>query len=225
MRLNPPPRSPRQLARQAKTSVRIRNGAVLGATPFLDAATLEVFTRELAGKGLIIEYGSGASTLLAAQRAEQVISVETDRRYAAAVQAAADAAGAHVRVVHVDIGVVGEWGVPASKTATTRRLLKWSRYPHAPWELLASRNLPLPGFVLVDGRFRVASAAASLLRLAATPQTRVLVDDYQVRPEYWAIEAVADVVERAGRSVLFAPRDGQEERLQLMVQEYQDDWR
>jgi cyclopropane fatty-acyl-phospholipid synthase-like methyltransferase len=73
-----------------------------------------VLARELPLSATFIEYGWGASTLFAAMRTENVVSVETDPHYTRHVQAAADAAGADVKVVHVDMGPVGEWGIHCS---------------------------------------------------------------------------------------------------------------
>ena len=77
--------------------------------------------------------------------------------------------------------------------------------------------------ILIDGRFRVASAAASMLR---APAARILFDDYTDRPFYWAVDAIGDRVAQAGRMVEFGRKasttDGD---LHLVVEAYAADWR
>src|SRR5690606_17270089 len=64
---------------------------------------------------VILEYGSGGSTLLAAgQDHSLVMSVESDKAWAEKMQAELDRdyPGANVRMHWVDIGPTGEWGRP-----------------------------------------------------------------------------------------------------------------
>lgn len=104
-------------------------------------------------------------------------------------------------------------------------MAKWSRYPSAPWSIVGELGLVTPNFVLVDGRFRVASALASLRATAGDDQARIMVDDYTIRPEYWVLEALGEVVEVRGHAAIFRPAEEEDPRLLAAQREFESDWR
>jgi hypothetical protein len=114
----------------------------------------------LDGAGLMIEYGSGGSTIMAASLGVQVVSVETDHHFADAVNAAAAKRGlAGVRVLKADLGWTMEWGYPFDQYPTRRNLTRWRRYVEAPWAVIGDRR---PDLILIDGRFRKAYLAGAV---------------------------------------------------------------
>lgn len=196
-------------------------------SPFLDSETLNVFEQRLARSRTLVEYGSGASTVVAARIADRIVSVESNRRFAQLVENTARGSGAEVQVAWGNIGLTEGWGIPLLQRNTSRRLRRWREYVARPWEVVAQSGIGPESFpfVLVDGRFRVATAAFSLLQLVDVPDAAVLVDDYVLRPNYWALESASTVVERPGRSVLLSPRPGASELLKQLVQSFSNDWR
>lgn len=198
---------------------------LIGDQPHVDDATLEVLAEALASGGSVLEYGSGASTVFFANRAGHVFSVETDELYAKHVRQAVVALPACTVVMHANIGPVEAWGMPIFKSASRRRRTNWEEYPDAPWTIWEASGAAQPCVVFVDGRFRVASAAASLLRLIDQPEALVLVDDYATRPEYWVLETVADAEATDGRSVVLRPRPDQATRTQAVRDSFAHDWR
>jgi hypothetical protein len=77
---------------------------------------------------------------------------------------------------------------------------------------------------MIDGRFRVASAAIALLHLG--PDGRLFFDDYLDRPFYWALDAIADRVAEAGRLVEFRRRESVSEHdLRRVADAFRADWR
>ena len=120
---------------------------------------------------------------------------------------------------YVDIGATAQWGAPLLKVGTGRQRRRWARYPWRPWEV----STATPDVVLVDGRFRVASVAATMLR---APRARILVDDYTDRPFYWAVDAVGERVAQAGRMVEFRRREAiGDDDLLAVVDAFAADWR
>ncbi|MDZ7711331.1 MAG: hypothetical protein U5K36_15705 [Roseovarius sp.] len=131
----------------------------------------------------ILEYGSGGSTVLAAEMpGKRVWSVESDEAWAAMMQGWFDAnppaEGTSVEVIWADIGPTKEWGHPQGKGA----YLSFPRYPLGVWE----RGDITPDLVLVDGRFRTGCALAAALYTKGP--LRLLFDDYAPRPHYHRIE-------------------------------------
>lgn len=146
---------------------------------------------------VILEYGSGGSTALAAELpGKTVFSVESDavwlemmRSWFASAPPAAD-----VVLHHSDIGPTKEWGYPAD----WRSFYRWPGYASSVWERSDFRH---PDVVLIDGRFRV----ACFLTLAAqiNRSVHVLFDDYTDRPEYHRVERIQKPYDVVGRMARF----------------------
>jgi hypothetical protein len=170
-----------------------------------------------------VEYGAGGSSVCASERGVPTISLETDRNYAAAVRGKLGDASS-VEVLVADIGGTGAWGIPLHQWPSAKLRKKWMAYPDGPWLHLAAHEIPVPELVLVDGRFRVSSAATSILALAGT-EARVFVDDYTTRPNYWALEAVAPIDEIVGIAAIFRPPAKSEKCARALIEEFALDWR
>ncbi len=146
---------------------------------------------------VILEYGSGGSTVLASEMTgKTVFTVENDKRWLRALQAYLDQAGM-VSPVHlhlVTIGKIGKWGRPLNSEGHRR----YHRYPLSVWDLPEFKQ---PDLVLIDGRFREACFYATMLR--CVKKTVVLFDDYANRPSYQHVERFAKPVEIRGRMAKF----------------------
>lgn len=157
----------------------------------------QLVSREYERAGVILEYGSGGSTVIASELpGKRIFSVESDPNWMADMQAWFNHAPGLSPVVlhHADIGPVREWGQPADD----RAFRKWPSYPHSVWELPGFKQ---PDVVLIDGRFRAATFATVALRI--TRPTVVLFDDYTPRPGYHTVERLAKPVSFAGRMARF----------------------
>ncbi|MCW8970916.1 MAG: hypothetical protein OQK23_06625 [Rhodospirillales bacterium] len=129
---------------------------------------------------VIFEYGSGGSTVMAAEMpGKTIVTVESDADWAASMNAVLDGAGILSRpvILHADIGPTGDWGAPVSEE-------KWRNFPDYSfglWEHARRRALK-PDVILIDGRFRVGCFLAACLNV--TRRTTVLFDDYRDRENY-----------------------------------------
>jgi len=156
------------------------------------------YDETLAAGGIVVEYGCGGSTLLALSKlgVKRVVSVETDPGWIDALRAQAAIQQAELshrlQLIHVDIGPVGKWGYPLDKSQTA----KFAVYPGAPWRVVDAADV-----VLVDGRFRVASAIASLKR--AGPSTQIVIHDFWNRPSYHVILPLVDCIARVEKLAVF----------------------
>ena len=165
---------------------------------------------------VILEYGSGGTTVLGAEMAGKVIySVESDANWMAAMAQWFDQNPplARLHLHHCDIGATKAWGHPVD----TGQVLKWPGYPISVWDL---ENFPHPDAVLIDGRFRAACFLTCLFR-STRPMT-VLWDDYIDRPAYHRVEDLVKPVEMIGRMARFetAPMSLPVDRLAWVIETY-----
>jgi hypothetical protein len=173
----------------------------------LPPAVLDYVTAEYGAARVILEYGAGGSTVLAASLGARVFSVETDPAWIVNVEKwlAANGVADRVTLHHADIGRTTRWGRP--KKARRRHWARYLRYPRSVWN---RPDFEQPDLILVDGRFRVASFLCAMTRIRRP--TRLLFDDWLTRPDY-------HVVERFQRPALIVDRmavfDLQPQRLSL----------
>lgn len=182
----------------------------------MPAAEAEHLRQSYGAAEVILEYGSGGSTVFAAEQAGKTIfAVESDKKWLAMLQGyfADHPPLATVHLHHGDIGPTRSWGYP--KTSET--FLNWPRYPITIWDL---PDFVHPDLVLIDGRFRPACFLTTLFRIKR-PVT-VLWDDYIDRPEYFLVEDFAKPVSLTGRMARFeiAPMSIPPERLLGIVQSF-----
>lgn len=149
----------------------------------MPAAEAEALRMAYEAAQVILEYGSGGSTVMAARmQGKHVTSVESDADWAQMMRRwlRENPTGSKVEIVHGDIGETGEWGYPL-------RHVKYPSFPgyaFKPWRRKGARQ---PDVVLVDGRFRAGCMLATACMTRA-PLT-LLVDDYAERPFYHRAEA------------------------------------
>ncbi|SDH58505.1 hypothetical protein [Alloyangia pacifica] len=148
---------------------------------------------------VILEYGSGGSTVLAGEMpGKTVFSVESDRDWAQMMRRwfteTPPAEGAEVDIIWSDIGPTKEWGHPVDE-------IEWRSFPEYPlkvWELPEFRQ---PDVVLVDGRFREGCALAAAFR--AEKPLVLLFDDYAPRKHYHKVEHWLGRPQMTGRMARF----------------------
>ena len=153
--------------------------------------------RHYADARVILEYGSGGSTVLAASNPEcTVFSVESDRDWAANLEAyfRQNPPSGLVRQHPVDIGPTEKWGRPKGQGGWR----KYHRYPISVWD---REDFQHPDLVLIDGRFRAACWLTVLIR--ATKPVVVLFDDYVDRSAYHMVEDFVKPTEIRGRMARF----------------------
>jgi hypothetical protein len=154
------------------------------------------------GAKAIIEYGSGGSTCLAAELGVACVSVESDGAWAARLNATlCEIYGENTSAVarHIDIGATKEWGYPRNR----RRSGEYWRYPLEVWNDPIAEQADT---VLIDGRFRKACFAATLMN--AQHEMTVLFDDYKSREFYHEVELLVKPVRMVGRMAEFVVSPG-----------------
>lgn len=146
---------------------------------------------------IILEYGSGGSTLLASSLPDKLVfSVESDRAWALALQTRLDLSDlpSPATVHYADIGPTGRWGRPLDDS-------HWHQYHRYPLQIWSAPFFRHPDLILIDGRFRAACLVAACLR--TTKAVTVLFDDYVDRPAYHVVEQLVQPVRIVGRMAEF----------------------
>jgi hypothetical protein len=164
-------------------------------------AETTLLTDHLKRSTTYLEFGAGGSTQFAIEHVRgRIVSVESDAAWIdklkadPRVKAALDSR--RLSFMHIDIGPVGDWGVPRGET----RIKHWKDYFSAPW---ISLDLPFD-FVLIDGRFRIMCA---LIACAYAPEeTRIAIHDYSVRKHYFVLEKYFDTIDSADTLVILKRR-------------------
>lgn len=147
---------------------------------------------------VILEYGSGGSTVMASEMPGKTIySVESSRVWTKMMKRWFDTSQpvSMPEMQHVNIGPTGKWGTPIDNRAYKR----YSLYPLSIWD---SEGFKHPDVILVDGRFRVACALTAMLR--CTKKTTILFDDYEGRKGYQVLEEFLKKEEVVGRMARFS---------------------
>lgn len=169
--------------------------------PFMPEAESKYLRDAYQEARVILEYGSGGSTRMAASMpGKYIMSVESDRDWARELRHELIGSRSPVTILHVDVGKTGPWGRPLDETAWRR----FHAYPNLVWDQKWFRH---PDVVLIDGRFRTACFSTIFLR--AERPVRVLFDDYGVRPLYHQVEQFLKPKAVVGRLAEFWVEPGQ----------------
>lgn len=164
--------------------------------PEAEAALLrEAYSRA----DVILEYGSGGSTVLAAQLPNtHVTSVESDKGWWRMMMEWFEGHPAHatssVDMLYADVGPTKEWGHPKDDRA-------WKRFADYPLAVWAMEGFKHPDVVLVDGRFRVGCALATAFNI--TRPVTLLFDDYAKRSNLHQVEEFLGTPTLTGRMAVF----------------------
>src|SRR5277367_3658000 len=202
---------------------RAVQGVVAPDEPHFDEAATPYFLSLLGDCRFYLEYGSGGSTILAAALKKPFVSVDTDRLFLQSLRRKIGAVTAAQRLLHADIGLTGPWGIPfPAGKPSLQKLNKWKAYPKTPWPFINQDDYP--DLVLIDGRFRVATALTCCIHMSACSTAKILVDDYADRPSYHIIERHAKRVRMLGRMAVFQPLHCDQSKLNEVIHRYSSDW-
>ncbi|MGE3871594.1 MAG: hypothetical protein AB7F74_01430 [Parvibaculaceae bacterium] len=144
-----------------------------------------------------VEFGSGASTVLAAARVgDWAIAFDSAQGWLDRVAEACRERKTRLAptLSYVDIGETGEWGFPKDETSRGR----WPLYHSSMW---GDPRLGEADLYLIDGRFRLACFAQVLLH--CSDHAFIAFHDYASRPHYHGAAALAREVARVDDLSIF----------------------
>ena len=150
----------------------------------MNGDSLSAKLSEICKSKKVLEFGSGGSTILLAANAEKLISIESDKKFAAQVNRKLESLNykSKASVIYVNIGPTKSFGQPFSFLSP---IFKY-RYKNY---VRVFDNLGMqfkPDIVFVDGRFRVWCSIQACKTLEHN--FILIVDDYFDRKEYHEIE-------------------------------------
>ena len=99
----------------------------------------------------------------------------------------------------------------------------WRAYGDLPWRQIDDRDQP--DLVLIDGRFRVATALTCNRHLRGRTEVPILVDDYFDRAHYSVLEEHLTLRGMHGRMAEFSPSPRETEASAAVLAQYGADWR
>lgn len=148
----------------------------------LPEAEAKVLRAAYSAAQTVLEYGSGGSTVIAAELGKRVFAVESDQNWAQMMRdwLAAHPAQGQVDVIWADIGPTKDWGHPADDR-------KWKSFARYPLEIWDYPGFTHPDVVFVDGRFRMGCALATAFRISRP--VPLYYDDYTNRQRHHRIES------------------------------------
>ena len=181
--------------------------------------------RYLQQASLYVEYGAGGSTQLAClSKVKHYLTIEADAAFLLQLIRNSDCLidamlQARFFAEYINIGPVSAFSVPIDSTWNHA----WINYPNAIINIANKTKLSVdskPDLVLVDGRFRVASALTALTVM--DDDGILLIHDFFNRPHYYIVLEFANVVDCvATLLVAKKKKDMNMTRLQELITEYQ----
>lgn len=163
----------------------------------LPEAEAEAVRAAYAKAKVILEYGSGATTVMASQMVGKTIfSVESDKACARKMNAMFDqtSPASSVLMHYANIGPTKKWGKPQTDS-------QWRKFPGYPLSVWSRLDFKSPDTVLIDGRFRAACFLAVLFK--TDQPVEVYFDDYSSRKCYHVVEKYAQPEHMVGRMAHF----------------------
>ena len=164
--------------------------------PHLTEDGLVLWKREVENSQVYLEFGIGGSTVLAATLTgyRHIIGIDSDPKWVEAVRTSPNVANAlsegRAQLIFGDIGPVLNWGKPLAPNPS-----QFSSYCLDSLLSIDPEVLHKIDTVLIDGRFRVACAAAACALLPNL--RRLLIDDWE-REEYTVVKNFASVIDETG---------------------------
>ena len=169
-----------------------------------------------------LEFGSGGSTFLALMKTEvsDVTSVESDNNWLEYLREWETIRNAEkckrLRFISVDIGKTGAWGVPVE---IEENKYLFPNYSQAPFSENKRYNL-----IFIDGRFRVACALQTILH--SDKDTKIIMHDFNNRPEYHKILKFLDINDTIDSMAVFSVKDNYNKQdLLELYEEYKYEYR
>lgn len=139
------------------------------------------------------EYGCGKSTnWVLNNTSSKILSVDTSSEWIEFVEKKNQKYIDRLKIFYINLGAVGDWGRPINYDKCNN----FVRYTDQIWQ-----QNDKPDLVLIDGRFRVCCFLTSLKY--ADEGTKIIFDDYILRPHYHFIEKYVNRIESSGRQCLF----------------------
>lgn len=187
-----------------RTSMNYTEADFIAASPPQIVMTINeriLFNQYLNGTRSFIEFGGGATTILACRQPSirRIVTIATDQSFLGNLTADKNSClYQNPRFIphFVDIGPTGRFGFPLVNDT-----VKWKDYSYS----LKDFEVFKPDFIFIDGRFRVACTLLALL-LFQDPQVKIVIHDFYSRKQYYIILRFATIVDCVDNLVILQKR-------------------
>lgn len=162
-----------------------------------------------------LEFGTGGSTVAACSHVKSsIVSVESSKSWLNSVDLACSGSRVRPELVFADIGKVGDWGYPVD----VGRMPDWPRYHTNVWRIPKSSEADM---YLIDGRFRVASFAQTVLH--CKPEAIIAFHDFRSRGQYHCVRQIAREIAVAEDLSIFQPITSKRDLALSLLEEFKLD--
>jgi hypothetical protein len=178
-------------------------------------AEIEAIAKRMSASHRYIEYGSGGSTALAFECGIQtVFSIETDLSFCEKIIEKYDLRKyidvGRLNIRHINIGRTTTWGFPVLRP-NERQIREYLSWPSRSGEF---------DLALIDGRYRIAAAAACYL---ASPSATFMIHDYTSRPQYMVVEEFLEKTTVIEELAVFSGRADRFDRATEIMESFIED--
>ena len=166
---------------------------------------------------MYLEFGSGGTTFIAINSPKtKVVSVESDPNwinYLMSYNAISNAIEKQkLDIKYINIGKTKEWGYPINDELKEN----YPKYSNEIFNHIKKEEIDL---VLIDGRFRVACALATIMN--CSKNTKIMIHDYTFREYYHVLEEFLEIIETKDTLVIFEIKNNVDmKKVQKLYEEY-----
>jgi hypothetical protein len=162
--------------------------------PHMTFDEYRLFKKTCASKKVILEYGSGGSTIYFLKHNKRVYSVENSPAFYAYMKSIGfirKAMDKSLFYKFIDLGETHKWGKPIS----LNNQIDWPNYYSAVWDDIVKKETKVD-VVFIDGRFRVQCCLYSILMIAEKKwnDTLILIHDFNKRKNYHVVLPFLDEI-------------------------------
>lgn len=174
--------------------------------PRMSSAELVFFNRIIRASSVILEYGSGGSTIALINLKKTIYSVDSNRNFYCfmlSIYMVRRYLKRKLKYIFIDIGITDMWGRPLTDCMHQN----WSNYYTRIWDIV-EKDSAIIDLILVDGRFRVACTLYAIKKMLARGwETRFLIHDFE-REHYHIVLNFLDIIDYRETLYYFKLKEG-----------------
>jgi hypothetical protein len=189
--------------------------------PHMERAEYFLFKKICRNKSVILEYGSGGSTIYLLKKHKFVYSVESNRdfyKYMNSIAMVNHSKGDNLKYSFVDLGPTNQWGKPLE----IERSNDWEAYYKQIWREIKADKIKVD-VVFIDGRFRVSCCIYSMMKVMENgwKDTVFIIHDFWRRKKYHVVLPFLDEIQSSKNLAAFTIKDGVDPgQLMAMLEDY-----
>ena len=189
--------------------------------PHMSMKEFSLFKRMCKDANVVLEFGSGGSTIFLLEKEKKVFSVESNHEfydYMSSIDLIKKSLGKSLQYRYIDLGATNKWGKPLSEDESSH----FPEYYSMVWDDIdpSANKVDL---VFIDGRFRICCCLYTILKLVEYhwDDTLIVIHDFWRRRKYHVVLEFLEEVESAADLAVFKVRkDVNLDKVRGMIEEY-----